>query len=273
MKIATIGDNVIDIYAADSQGFVGGNCVNVAVFARRAGAARSAYFGVVGTDALGVDVLTALRGEDVDTYGVRKSDGVTAWCRIAHIEGDRVFIDSDKGVSLFRIDDELLDVLDGFDVAHMAYSGRMEEDVRRVSEHVPVSFDFSDRHDPAYIAAIAPYVTYAAFSGGKLDEVGCRRLAQTAIDAGAANVLITRGADGALFWAAGDEPVRVAGRRIPVVDTLGAGDTFIASMLVGLLSGAPVDRALEDATAHAARTCQTYGGFGPAVSIPAPSPF
>lgn len=267
MKLVTIGDNVIDIYADQSRGFVGGNCVNVAVYARRAGAAETAYFGVVGDDERGGDILRALREEGVAVSGVSRTPGPTAWCRIAHEHGDRVFVASDKGVSLFRVDDGLLESIAGFDVAHMAYSGQMEDDVEKVSAVVPVSFDFSDRHSPEYIGAIAPFVTYAEFSAGGLDETGCRQLAARAQAAGARNVLITRGADGALFWAEDGMRHRVAARRIPVVDTLGAGDSFIATFLVGMLSGAPVDRVLEDATAHAARTCAAVGGFGPAIDL------
>ncbi|MFF3562642.1 carbohydrate kinase [Streptomyces sp. NPDC002574] len=49
-------------------------------------------------------------------------------------------------------------------------------------------------------------------------------------------VVVTRGADGAeAFWSP-DGGHRVPGRRVPVVDTIGAGDAFMAGLLAGLLS-------------------------------------
>ncbi|GAA2531454.1 PfkB family carbohydrate kinase [Microbacterium sp. YY-03] len=270
MKIATIGDNVIDLYIAEGTSFVGGNCVNVAVYAKRAGAEQAAYFGVVGTDERGVDVLAALAAENVDTSGVTVRDGATAWCKIKRTDGDRSFIESDKGVSLFRVDDDLLRKVHGFDVAHMAYSGRMEDDVKYVSSVVPVSFDFSDRHSAEYISEIAPHVTYATFSGGDLALEQCEALAYTALNAGAKNVLVSRGAAGALFWSGQQAPVAVPGLPIDVVDTLGAGDTLIATFLVGQFAGLTVEESLVRATKHAAATCRTDGGFGRPIPLYTP---
>ncbi len=270
MKIAAIGDNVIDLYIAEGTSFVGGNCVNVAVYAKRAGAEQAAYFGVVGTDDRGVDVRAALAAEDVDTSGVAVRDGATAWCKVERNDGDRSFVESDKGVSLFSVDDDLLRQVNGFDVAHMAYSGRMEGDVKRVSSVVPVSFDFSDRHDVGYISAIAPYVTFATFSGSDLSFEECEALARTALTTGARNVLVSRGAAGALYWSGQNPSIAVPGLAIDVVDTLGAGDTLIAAFLVGQFTGLSVEESLLQATKHAAMTCTTDGGFGSPIPLIAP---
>ncbi|MCB0911779.1 MAG: hypothetical protein KDB60_09210, partial [Propionibacteriaceae bacterium] len=47
-----------------------------------------------------------------------------------------------------------------------------------------------------------------------------------------------------------------------IVDTLGAGDSFIAGMLVARLAGAPLDAAAARASALAAQSCGTLGAFG-----------
>jgi fructoselysine 6-kinase len=47
-----------------------------------------------------------------------------------------------------------------------------------------------------------------------------------------------------------------------VVDTLGAGDSFIARFLVGHLEGEDVQTTLEAAAQEAATTCASYGAFG-----------
>lgn len=50
---------------------------------------------------------------------------------------------------------------------------------------------------------------------------------------GPALVVVTRGAEGAVAFL-GERTVDVPGRRVKVVDTVGAGDTFSAALLVGL---------------------------------------
>jgi fructokinase len=52
-------------------------------------------------------------------------------------------------------------------------------------------------------------------------------------------VCITRGADGCIVVSA-DEAVEVAGRRVKVADTVGAGDAFTAALTYGLIHGRPL---------------------------------
>lgn len=97
-------------------------------------------------------------------------------------------------------------------------------------------------------------------------------------DHGLALVLITRGARGAVAVTPDDPPVRVPGFPVPVVDTVGAGDTFTGALLHTLAArGALPDRpagrpafpaaglagALRFAAAAAAVTCTREGAVPP----------
>lgn len=53
MRIISIGDNVTDTYIDDGVYYPGGNCVNVAVAAHKAGAEISDYLGIFGDDLRG----------------------------------------------------------------------------------------------------------------------------------------------------------------------------------------------------------------------------
>src|SRR6266487_1275074 len=98
MRIVGIGDNVVDRYVSLGQMFPGGNALNVAVFARRAGA-QTAYIGAVGTDTAGRLILQALQEEGVDVSHVRVVDGPTATADVALVDGDRQFVGSSVGVT------------------------------------------------------------------------------------------------------------------------------------------------------------------------------
>ncbi len=54
------------------------------------------------------------------------------------------------------------------------------------------------------------------------------------------------------------------GRRVPVRDTVGAGDSFTAALTVGLLLGRPMQQLLADASDVAAHVC-TQAGATPAL--------
>ena len=75
-------------------------------------------------------------------------------------------------------------------------------------------------------------------------------------------VIMTRGADGALLVTA-TETYDQLGIPTTVRDTVGAGDSFTAAFLLGLLRKAPFETILHDACATAAEVCAHPGAVPP----------
>jgi len=71
----------------------------------------------------------------------------------------------------------------------------------------------------------------------------------------------TLGQDGVLAWD-GSRFHYTPAYRVPVVDTTGAGDTFHAGFIYGMLQGWPLDRQLDFACAAAALNCMAVGARG-----------
>ena len=93
---------------------------------------------------------------------------------------------------------------------------------------------------------------------------------------GAALVVVTDGADGAVGYREGEQPIRRPGRRIKVVDTIGAGDAFTAGLLAGLvrrdlhapervaaMSDAALVDVLDEAVLVSSLTCERAGADPP----------
>jgi fructokinase len=71
-------------------------------------------------------------------------------------------------------------------------------------------------------------------------------------------IALTRGAEGSLIcYDAGIHAL--AGRKVKVVDTVGAGDAFTAALLMGIMAGRPVPEAHEHAARLAAYVCTRRG--------------
>lgn len=264
-RIAAVGDNVVDCYPAQGLMFPGGNCLNVAVYARRFGAVTS-YVGAIGRDAAGDAIHAALTREGVDTAHLRRLDGPTAYCVIGHRKGDRVFLTFDLGVSMFTPDAGDIEFLHSVEAAHIGQSSGLDAHLSSVAAVTRLSYDFSTRRDPAHRQAIAPLCFLASISGGDLDVRQAYDLVKETVAAGARWCLVTRGEKGAVLGEAG-QILEVPAAPARVVDTLGAGDTFIARTLLGLVRGEDPYGALQAAAIAAAETCSRVGAIGHAVPM------
>lgn len=260
MRLLGAGDNVVDRYRSLGRCFPGGNAVNVAVFAARLGA-RSAYLGVVGDDEPGRHILGSLRQEGVDTTHVRTAHGPTAHADVDLVGSDRVFLGSNRGVAMFAADTEQLEIMAGYDVVHCGYASAMMDAVPVLSSRTRVSFDFGHRWTVDTVAPHATHLYLASLSAGHLDVADTVQAVEQVVAAGARYVLATRGAAGAFLG--GPHGVTYArAELVKAIDTLGAGDAFIATVLVHMVAGDPPESAMADAAHQAALVCTDYGAFG-----------
>lgn len=264
-RILAFGDNVVDCYRDRQRMFPGGNCVNHAVFARRFGA-ETAYAGAVADDAAGRAIRDALVAEGVETSLLRFLPGQTAYCVIATEGGERAFLGANLGVSVIAPSPADLAWMKTADAVHTGRSSHVDAWLAHFASLTRVSYDFATIRDEGRIAAIAPHCFLAGFSGGGLSRGEAQALAETALRHGARWAVITRGGDGALLAGACGLHEAPAALVRPV-DTLGAGDTFIARTLVGLLRNETPDAILNAAAAAAAETCLSPGAFGHGVPM------
>lgn len=266
-RLLGLGDNTVDTYVDRGLQFPGGNAVNVAVQARRLGA-ETGYLGCIGSDEAGMLLSDALRGEGVDTARCRIRAGSNARAFIGHDGEDRQFLRSEPGVrgewGTFDAEDRAY--IAGFDLVHSSIYSELGDALPVIRGAARLlSYDFSERWTDENLAATLPAVDIAFLSHPSASDADCRALLERCIGWGAGMVVATRGVKGALALVAGsfhEQPASPA----TVVDTLGAGDGFIAACLLAILDGAGIAAALAAGAEHAAVVCGYQGGFGHGVA-------
>lgn len=258
--VVAFGDNVVDCYADRKEMYPGGNTLNLSVFVRRAGGCAS-YLGAVADDAAGRHIRSSLLTEGVDVSGLRMLPGSTAFCVVGNSNGDREFLGADLGVSMISPEPADLERISAADAIHTGRSSHADRFLEDFSARTKLSFDFAVIRDPGRISRIAPLCFLASFSGSDLTRADAEKLLKNTRTAGATWVLVTRGEDGALL--AGPEGTYATpAAPATLTDTLGAGDTFIARTLLGLLRQEETESVLTSAAKMAAETCGQRGGFG-----------
>lgn len=260
MKITTIGDNCMDVYEQLGQAFPGGNPVNVAVYFKRYQHEVS-YIGVVGNDKYGPVLKDAVAAKGVDTSRVKILPGKTAVTIVELVNNDRVFKDYDEGVLIdIKLSEDDLAFCREQELVVSSIWSHIEKDLPRMrSEKNLIAFDFSTERDNPIIDTALPYVDYAFFAFDEDDEP-TREFIRRRQSQGAKCVIATLGRkgsiayDGSMFYKFGIIPCKV-------VDTMGAGDSYIAGFLDGVLGKASIEECMRAGAENSAVTIGYKGAW------------
>jgi fructoselysine 6-kinase len=266
MKLIGVGDNVVDYYEDRGEMFPGGNALNVAVLWKRYGVEEVAYVGILGNDEEGDHILDSLKKEKIDVSNIRRAIGPTGEAVVTLDEsGDRKFVGSNKGgiqkILKLNFPQQELEALKDYSLLHTSVYSYIENELPLLKKYVDISFDFSTKYDDNYLELVCPYVKFGIFSGGDLSVEECHDLIKKVHKAGTQNAIVTRGSQGSLFSDA-HNLYEQSIFETEVVDTLGAGDTFVAVFLKEYLLHGEAQEAMKKGSAAAAETCSHFGTFG-----------
>lgn len=265
MRLLAVGDNCIDNYSELGRRFPGGNALNVAVYARRVPGVESDYIGVMGDDEAGDFMVDQMRREGLRTDGVIRLHGASAVTTILIRGGDRVFANYVEGVQKdAKFPSKLLPKVRTYDLVHFSVWGFGRNHIPWIKHggRPLLSFDFSNQHQHDALSVL-PHLDYSFFSGKELVSKGADVEAMLrgykARTPGL--VAMTLGEHGSIVYD-GRKFYRGDALPVEVVDTLGAGDSYIAAFLCARMGGATIPEAIERGHLAATETCRRLGGWG-----------
>lgn len=238
IKMACVGDNVVDINYVDGMINPGGNCANAAVYAKQLGHDTS-YIGVLADDPY-AKVLT----DSFDKIGVKYDrcvtlHGETGRCTCKLIDGDRVLGDENDGGLVksnpLVITDELVNYLKRFDIVHTSCYSYLDDQLYKFKDAgIPVVYDFSTVWTDERLAKVCPNVKFVLFSDreGSGVEANLKMLDDATNKYNCELAIMTMGKKGACVYDGKNlfekEPYNIeAGAR----DTTGCGDSWISAFI------------------------------------------
>jgi fructokinase len=295
VNIVTSGEALIDFKDAGDlvfRGYVGGSPLNVAVAAARLGAGVG-FAAQVSTDLFGERIVAHLRANGVSEDLLLRSDAPTTLAFVSEIGGDAHFSFMNAGAADTLYDPRPRPTLPT-SVRFLEYGsislltepsgGAIAELVALHAERLTTVFDPNVRpalipDRAAYLAKLEGWLALARIVKVSAQDLDWLYPEQAAIAAAAAwlrhgpeAVVVTRGSEGAWLLRLGREPLRVPAPAVEVVDTVGAGDTFTAAMMVALseqssplaeLADGEAAAVLRFAAAAAALNCARPGADPP----------
>jgi ribokinase len=248
----------------------GGKGANQAVAAARLGA-DVRMTGCVGGDDFGRRLLAALREAEVNAEGVRVVDDVPTGLAM---------------ISVDRAGENIITVAPGANhevrAADAAAAVGGPHDALVISAEVPVPAiraALARAHGTLCVLNLAPVPEQAAAivadgvewlvvneseAGAVLGRPvdGLKDAAQAAAElatAGARHAVVTAGAHGAALAGPDGGPLTIEAFDVKTVDTVGAGDTFVAALAVTLAAGIPAAEAVRAAAAAGAAAATRPG--------------
>ncbi len=299
--ILCCGEALIDMLpretAAGEPAFtphVGGAVLNTAVALARLGT-PTAFFTGLSTDLFGAQIERSLTADGIDLSLAHRADRPTTLAFVTLTDGQAryAFYDENTAGRMLSPADLPAQVpaaacfFGGISLAVEPCAEAYDALSARLAPDMPMMLDPNVR--PGFIADPEAYRARIWRMIGRADivkvsdedlswfmgEGGIEDRARALLDRGPALVCVTRGAEGVTAFGA-DAPVTVASRRVEVVDTVGAGDTFNAGVLASLsddgvltkpglraLDAAAVDRALTLGARAAAVTVSRAGANPP----------
>ena len=267
----------------------GGDALNEAVVLSQLGV-KVELISKVGNDEAGKRVLDFLKEKQVDTTKVKVEDGLETGINIVLVtpEGERVFLTNPNG-SLRKlgegdVTEQLDDAADIVCMASLFVSPlldipAMERIFQRIKSkpgRILVADMTTAKNGESigdiegllqYIDYIIPNETEAERLTGERDVY---RNAELFLEHGASCVVIKRGGNGCLIKTRESEIEVPVYAHAKLVDTTGAGDSFVAGFIWGLKKGMPLEECGRFGCAVASCTVEKLGANAAIVSVDLP---
>jgi fructoselysine 6-kinase len=193
---------------------------------------------------------------------------VNNYTEIYHKDGDRRFGGSRQGASSkFELSKVDLEFLAKHSLIHTSFYSGMEPYLEELSKLGPIiSFDFTDEYTEEYVNRILPYVDIGIFSISDKKIIYIESYMKKLHSKGLNIVICTEGSSGSYLYNGQFyfQPIV----EVEIIDTLGAGDGFIARFLVEYLRKNDIQEALKLAAISAAEVCKYKGAFNRGIPIP-----
>ena len=258
IKVAALGDNCIDMYSNLNRYYCTGNAVDFAVHMQRLGI-QTSLISVTGNDSYGAEMRKEMEKEGLELSHFHTIEGKTAVSYMELIDRERTYGDYVEGVmENVQFSEDDISFAKQHDLVHTAFWGNAQKYLPELKEAgVEIVFDYATEKDDPLVEETISYVTYAFFSFTE-DGEDTRSFLKKIVAKGPKIAVATFGEKGSVAWD-GENFYTCGICETTLVNTIGAGDSYIAGFMNGILKGYSIEMSMTQGAKIAAEVVGTFG--------------
>ncbi|OOP74688.1 fructoselysine 6-kinase [Clostridium beijerinckii] len=260
-KVVAVGDNCVDIYYTLNQFYPTGNAVDFAINLSQLGC-EIALVSIKGNDIFGKSIENVLNKSGIDLSHFHKGDKQSAMAQMNLINGDRVHEQFFGNVLAdFKLTEDDIEFIKKFDIVYSerwARIGRYIKDIK-LQNQIWIH-DFSKRLDETVNEGVLPYLDYAFYSYPQKDSYIEEFIKTKQQKTNNGVVIAMLGEDGSLAYD-GSKYIHQKANKCNVVNTVGAGDSYIAGFTKGLSEEKGLPECMKMGTEVATKIIQIFNPY------------
>jgi len=216
---------------------------------------------VLGNDVFADALVERLKQRDIPLRVLKRIDRPTGMAKMDLVDGDKKHLEfHGNAMEEIELSAEDMEFVKGFDIVYAERWAKVERYIAALRQPGQIwVYDFSKRLEQPSNDALLPYLDYAFFSYDKDDDY-IREFMRRTKAKGAGCVIAMLGEHGSLAYD-GQRFYQQAAENVPVVNTVGAGDSYIAAFTYGVSLGESIPQCMARGKALATRIVQQFDPY------------
>ena len=259
-KTIAMADNCIDVYYKLDRYYLTGNSIDFAFNYKQLGGDVTEMT-ILGNDVFAAALEERLKERQIPLRVLKRVDRPTGMATMDIVDGDKKHLHFEgNAMEEIELSEEDLEFIRDFDIVYCerwAKMGRYIADVKR-SGQIWV-YDFSKRLELPTNDELLPYLDYAFFSYDQDDDY-IRDFMKRTQAKGVGCVIAMLGEHGSLAYD-GTAFYELDAEKVTIVNTVGAGDSYIAAFTYGLSLGEDIPTCMRRGKAQATQIIQQFNPY------------
>lgn len=259
-RAIALADNCIDVYYRLDRYYLTGNSIDFAFNYKDMGGDVTEMT-ILGNDVFALALTERLKEKGIPLRVIKEVERPTGMATMDIQNGDKVHVNfAGNAMEEIELSQDDLNFIKEFDIVYSERWAKIGRYIKNLKNDNQIwVYDFSKRLELPGNDEILPYLDYAFFSYDKEDEYILSFMKKTQ-EKGAKCVIAMLGEHGSIAYD-GRSFYRETAESVPLVNTVGAGDSYIAAFTYGLSLGEDIPGCMKRGKERATSIIQQFNPY------------